>query len=185
MSAGVGQQVRVLVEAVDPGIQGNVPALTINEIEGPLNITLRVSNPSPASGGTVEVVPVVTQADKDRVLGQLQVELQQQAYAQLAESLQQGELVPAETVRTFTLAETYDRFNGEPADVLGLQLQLPGPWSGRGCGRGRDPGPPFAAREYARRPFSVRRKPAAWASPLTPVSATRPSPSPSASTQRR
>ncbi len=122
--AGVGQQARVLVEAVEPGRQGNVPALTINEIEGPLNISLRVSNPAPASGGSVESVAVVTQADKERVLGQLQAELQQQAYARLAESLRQGEAVPVETVRTFTLAETYDRFNGEVSDVLGLQLQL-------------------------------------------------------------
>lgn len=122
--AGVGQQVSAQVEAIEPGLKGNVPAFTISEIEGPLNLTVRVSNPSPTAGGTVEPVRVVTQADKDRLLGQLQATLQQQAYSKLAESLRQGEFIPAETVRTFTLAETYDRFSGERADVLGLQLQL-------------------------------------------------------------
>ncbi|HEY53227.1 MAG TPA: hypothetical protein G4N94_07190 [Caldilineae bacterium] len=121
---GVGQQVTIPIEAVEPGRRGNVPAFTINEIEGPLNVSLRVSNQSPTAGGTVESVAVVTQADKDRLLGQLQEQLQRQAYDQLAAGLEQGEIIPPETVSTYTLAETYDRFAGEQADVLGLQLQL-------------------------------------------------------------
>lgn len=122
--AGVGQQITAIIEAVEPGRQGNVPAFTISEVEGPLNLSLRVSNQSATAGGTIESVAVVVQADKDRLLGQLQDESQRQAYARLAEGLQQGEFIPPETVSTFTLAETYDRFAGEPAAVLGLQLQL-------------------------------------------------------------
>jgi len=121
---GVGQQVTVPIEAVEPGRRGNIPGSTISEIVGPLNVSLRVSNQSPTAGGTVEGVAMVTQADKDRLLGQLQAQLQNQAYSQLATGLQQGEIIPPETVNTFTLAETYDRFSGEQADVLGLQLQL-------------------------------------------------------------
>lgn len=124
VTAGIGQSAIGPIEAVEAGRKGNVPALTINEIEGSLNISLRVSNESPTAGGTVEPVSVVTAADKERLLGKLQAELQQQAYAHLGESLRQGEVIPPETVRTFTLAETYDRFAGEHADVLGLQLQL-------------------------------------------------------------
>ncbi|MCO6452909.1 MAG: baseplate J/gp47 family protein [Caldilineales bacterium] len=122
--AGVGQRADVGIEAVEPGRQGNVPALTISEIEGPLNVSLRVSNQSATGGGTVANVAVVTQADKDRVLGQLQGELQQQAYEKLGAGLRQGEYIPSETVNTFTLAETYDRFSGEQSPTLGLQLQL-------------------------------------------------------------
>jgi hypothetical protein len=121
---GVGQQVSVSIEAVEPGRQGNVPAFTVNEIEGPLNVSLRVSNQSGTVGGTVASVAVVTQADKDRLLGQLQDQLQRQAYSQLATGLGQGEIIPPETVSTFTLAETYDSFAGEQADILGMQLQL-------------------------------------------------------------
>ncbi len=121
---GVGQQVTVPIEAVEPGRRGNIPGSTISEIEGPLNVSLRVSNQSPTVGGTVESVGMVTQADKDRLLGQLQDQLQRQAYSQLATGLLQGEVIPPETVSTFTLAETYDRFAGEQSDVLGLQLQL-------------------------------------------------------------
>ena len=124
VTSGLGQSATALIEAVEPGRKGNVPALTINEIEGPLNLQLRVSNERPTAGGTVEPVPVVTAGDKERLLGKLQAELQKQAYARLGESLQQGEIIPPETVRTFTLAETYDHFAGEPAEMLGLQLQL-------------------------------------------------------------
>ncbi len=122
--AGVGQQVAVGIEAVEPGRQGNVPAFNINEIEGSLNATLRVTNQSSTGGGTVENVAVVVQSDKDRLLGQLQDQLQRQAYTQLAAGLDQGEIIPPETVSTYTLAETYDSFAGEQSDVLGMQLQL-------------------------------------------------------------
>ncbi|HIQ11832.1 MAG TPA: hypothetical protein EYH29_03080 [Caldilineales bacterium] len=122
--AGVGRQVQVQIEAVEPGLIGNVPALTINEIEGPLNISLRVSNPFNTEGGTVERVATVTQEDKDRLKNELLAQLQQQAYIKLGENLRPGEYIPPETVQTFVLAETYDRFSGEHADELGLQLQL-------------------------------------------------------------
>jgi len=122
--AGIGQQVQVPIEAVEPGLEGNVPALTINEVEGSLNISLRVSNPTATSGGTVENVATVTQADKDRLLNELLAQLQQQAYEELAKNLRQGEYIPPETVQTYILATTYDRFAGEHADELGLQLQL-------------------------------------------------------------
>ena len=121
---GVGQKADAKIEAVEPGPEGNVPALTINKIEGGLDISLRVSNRFPTSGGTEEVVPTVTQADKDRLLNQLLAELQQQAYDKLAENLRQGEYIPPESVETYILAATYDRFAGEHADELGLQLQL-------------------------------------------------------------
>ena len=121
---GTGQRVEVEIEAVEPGLKGNVPALTINEIEGSLNISLRVSNPRATSGGTVETVAMVVQADKDRLLNELLAKLQRQAYTKLAENLRQGETIPPETVQTYVLATTYDRFAGEPADELGLQLQL-------------------------------------------------------------
>ncbi len=121
---GIGQKAEVQVEAVEPGLEGNVPALTINEVEGSLNISLRVSNPFRTEGGAVESVATVTQADKDRLLNELLAQLQQQAYTKLAENLRQGEYIPPETVQTYILAATYDHFAGEPADELGLQLQL-------------------------------------------------------------
>lgn len=122
--AGVGQRAGVTVEALEPGRQGNVAAFAIGEVEGPLGLSVRVTNESPTSGGTMADVVVVTQADKERLLGELQQQLQAQAYARLGEILRQGEYIPPETVQTFTLAETYDRFAGEQSPTLGLQLQL-------------------------------------------------------------
>ncbi len=122
--AGVGQKADVDIEALEPGPEGNVPALTINKMEGGLGISLRVSNSFPTSGGTEEVVSTVTQADKDRLLNELMEDLQKQAYEKLAENLRQGEYIPPQSVQTYVLAATYDRFAGEHADELGLQLQL-------------------------------------------------------------
>ncbi len=122
--AGIGQRTTAPVEAVESGRVGNVPASTINEVEGALGLSVRVTNEAPTGGGSVADITVVTQADKDRARGELEEELQRQAYASLGQSLRQGEYIPPETVKTFTLAETYDRFAGEHADNVGLQLQL-------------------------------------------------------------
>ncbi len=122
--SGIGQRAGVAIEAVESGRQGNVSAGTISEVEGPLGLSLRANNEAGTGGGSVADVVVVTQADKERVLGQLQESVQRLAYEKLAASLRQGEYIPPETVETFTLAETYDRFAGEQADSVGLTLQL-------------------------------------------------------------
>jgi len=50
-------QITVPIEALNPGLTGNVGALLINQVEGPLASALRVFNTNPTSGGTVKPNP--------------------------------------------------------------------------------------------------------------------------------
>jgi len=122
--AGVGQTTPARVQALVAGPEGNAPAYTVNRIEGPLSVALRVINDLPVSGGSVRQVGVVTEADKDQLRAKLLSEVRQTSYQRLGELLREGEAVPPESVQTYVIAETFDRFSGEDAEELGLRLEL-------------------------------------------------------------
>jgi hypothetical protein len=122
--AGIGATMAAGVEALEPGPDGNVPAFTITRIEGPLSLALRVINDAPMEGGSFQEVGVVTEVDKDRLREELLDDVRQESYLQLGDMLREGELVPPETVETYIMAETFDRFSGEDSDALGLRLEL-------------------------------------------------------------
>jgi len=121
--AGLGAQVEAPIEAVDVGLGGNVAANLINEVEGVAALAVRVSNPQPTTGGGVRQVPSVTQADKERLRAALLLQIQQRALAQMQAKLGEQEyLLPESLAVAEILDETYDRFVGEEAPSLGLQL---------------------------------------------------------------
>ena len=120
-----GAQVEVPIEAVDVGVGGNVQANLINEVEGVAALAVRVSNPGPTTGGGVRQVPAVTQADRDRLHAALLQQLQQRALAQLQSQLGEQEAIPPESLGVAeVLDETFDRFVGEEAPALGLQMRV-------------------------------------------------------------
>lgn len=122
--AGIGMTMEASIKALEPGSSGNVPAFTINRIEGPLSLALRVINEQATAGGSVLEVGVVKPADKERLRANLLKQIRQDAYQRLGEMLREGEFVPPDTVETYVLAETFDRFAGEDAETLGLRLEL-------------------------------------------------------------
>ncbi|HXF63523.1 MAG TPA: baseplate J/gp47 family protein, partial [Caldilineaceae bacterium] len=124
VAGGVGARVTVPVEALEPGIEGNVRANTINTVSGALRFRVRVSNPGATGGGGAELVPVVTQQDKDNLLAQLQERIQAKAYEALLSEVHEGEWLPPESVQTFTVAQVFDKFNDDKATELSLTLRV-------------------------------------------------------------
>jgi len=112
------------VIAMDPGPSGNVQPFLINRVEGPLASQINVVNDLAMSGGGVRQVGIVTQADKDQVRSILLQQLRQQAISELQGQLGEQEFIPEESINVFPLDETYDRFVGEQADVLGLKMRV-------------------------------------------------------------
>lgn len=124
LPGGVGAQVVVPIEALEPGPAGNARAGTINTVEGGLGALVAVVNPESTGGGNVKQVAVVTQGDKDRLRSRLLQQVTQKSYLALGELLDEGEFAPPETVGTLVVDETYDRFNDEEANQLSLRLRL-------------------------------------------------------------
>ncbi len=119
-----GARVEVPIEAERPGPQGNVRAFTISQVGGALALQVSVTNPEPTSGGGLKRVAVVTAQDKEAAHAEALRVLTEKATQELAKRQRPGEFIPRETVQTFVMAETYDRFAGEKAERLGVRMRL-------------------------------------------------------------
>lgn len=123
IEGGLGQRVTVPVEAVEPGVSGNVRANTISTVSGALRFRARVSNPAGTGGGGSSLVAVVTQQDKDNLLAQVQTEVEAEAYDSLLQELEPGEWMPRESVQIYTVAQAFDKFNDDEGDTVSLTLR--------------------------------------------------------------
>jgi hypothetical protein len=120
---GLGSRARAPVEALEPGPSGNVPAYSINRVEGSMDRQVNVINAEPTSGGGVSQVTYVTSADKDQLSESTLHQLKENGYSNMVAELAEQEILPRESLVGFVLSETYDKFPGEVADSLGLHMR--------------------------------------------------------------
>ncbi|MEZ4674288.1 MAG: baseplate J/gp47 family protein [Caldilineaceae bacterium] len=122
--AGRGQRADASIEAMEPGIQGNVRANTINTVNGGLRVRVSVSNQGGTGGGGSQLVPIATQQDRDQLLTQVQAQIKAEAYTQLQGLLDEGEWLSPESIQLITLSTpSFSAFNDEEADELSLTLR--------------------------------------------------------------
>ena len=120
----IGATVEAPILAVDPGPLGNVAANLVNQVEGPLSISVAVTNPRPTTGGDVVQVAAIAAADRDLALEQLTEQLKHQGYANLQATLTENEFAPETTVRILrTLERTFSGNIGDQADTLTLTMR--------------------------------------------------------------
>ena len=119
----VGATAETPIVAIDSGPWGNVGSNLINQIEGALALQLNVRNLSPTEGGGVRQVKAVTQADLDRLRGQVLQQLFQLAKAEMANWMTSSEFLADESLSLFLVQEQdYDRYVGEQADSVELDM---------------------------------------------------------------
>jgi hypothetical protein len=119
-----GGQARVPIEALDART-GNVGAFQINRVEGVAGSAVRVTNPEATTGAEAKEVPVVVQADYDRVRERLTGELLDQAYGELQGLLEPNEFLPYQSLRIEAVPKkAYSHFIGEQAEKVGLNMRL-------------------------------------------------------------
>jgi hypothetical protein len=116
--------VRVGILAAEPGPRGNVPAFTINVIEGELAAQADVLNDARTSGGTVRRMATVDGEDKVRLRARLMKQLQEDAYRELTAALAQSEFIPPDSLVITILDEGFDHNNGDMADELTLTMRV-------------------------------------------------------------
>ncbi len=123
LPAGVGARGRAPIEAIEPGPSGNVPAFSINRVEGSMDRQVNVINVAPTEGGGMSQVRYVTNADKEQLRQSSLRRLREEGYDALVVQLTGEEFLPPESLMTFVLSETYDKFPDEVADALGLHMR--------------------------------------------------------------
>lgn len=125
VQAGVGQSVRLPIQALFPGTKGNLPTGALTAVEGPLGLKLTAHNPSPTRGGTEELVPIPTDKDREQVYTQLEADLRQTALNELGTHVGDQDLLFTSTLTlTQILEATYVPPEGEPGDFIELNLRL-------------------------------------------------------------
>ena len=116
--------VRTGILAAEPGPGGNVPALTINTVEGELAAQVDVLNDERTSGGTVRRMATVGGDDQVRLRAKLTKRVQDEAYKQLISALQPSEFVPPDSLAITVVKENLDHKVGDAVDVLGLEMKV-------------------------------------------------------------
>jgi hypothetical protein len=78
-----GGSALISVRSLVAGKGGNVPAGSIKAVEGPLGLSLSITNPAPTSGGSEQWVSVPTSQDARKLYERLDARLQEDAQKQL------------------------------------------------------------------------------------------------------
>ena len=119
--AGVDEALELPVEAVESGRSGNVEVETIVVVEGRLGLSLSATNPEPLTGGRETPSVQASDADRERAKDALMDSLEDEAHAQLAGELKNGDILFDDTFTVSQiLAEVYD----PPAGAAGTKLTL-------------------------------------------------------------
>jgi len=109
---------RVGIIAMEPGPSGNVNALTVNIVEGPLEFLVDVLNDASTEGGTIKRVSIVTPQDHNRLRDSLVQRLQQEAHSRLVEQLDEGEFIPSQSVRVEIVEDEFAQAVGEQTEIV-------------------------------------------------------------------
>lgn len=120
----VGSTAEVEVVALAPGPQGNVAAEVIDTVEGALGRRLSVRNPEPLTGGAVQEITAVSEADRARLRAQVLQSLQALALAQMEAQVTPQEFLARPSLRVLRIVqESYSHAPGEATEKLTLEMR--------------------------------------------------------------
>jgi hypothetical protein len=124
VEAGVDETLELPIEAVEGGLAGNLPAETINAVEGRLALSLSAVNPEPTSGGAELASVQATNTDRELAKELLSKDLEGGARTKLQNEMSAGDILFDETITlTQVLSEVYDPPPGSPGSQLTLNMQ--------------------------------------------------------------
>lgn len=115
----VGASGETTIIAVDPGSRGNLSAGAIDAVEGPLGLSVSVSNPEPTSGGDESFQAGVRAQDILRLREELRQQLLQQARTTIEGGLPPSSRLAEGSLRIGEIFdERLDHGAGEPSETL-------------------------------------------------------------------
>ena len=123
--AGVDEFVDVPIEALEPGVQGNISAGAIITVEGPLGLSVTAGNPGPVSGGTDVQVVGATNNDRSKLSEMIFEELSRSAETQIRAQISADDYLLLDTFEASNiLQEEFDPPVGQAGNILLLKMQV-------------------------------------------------------------
>ena len=124
LPAGVDEFVEAQIEAVEMGAEGNVQSGKIVIVEGPLALSISVTNPDPLKGGANAQVIGATDEDRARLRESVMSNLLRDAESKLRAQIAQPDLLLADTLEAVKISdEIFTPPAGEPGVTLTLKLE--------------------------------------------------------------
>ena len=124
LEPGLDKFVDIPIEALQPGADGNVPADSVIVVEGPLGLSISVTNPNPVTGGADSKVTGATDGDRERLRSVVLKNLRRDAEARLRAQLTPDDLLLLDTFEVSRIvSEKFDPPPGQPGRTLALVMQ--------------------------------------------------------------
>ncbi len=125
LSGEIGAEVEAKIEAALPGPAGNLPIGAIDAVEGTLGLQVEVTNIVYLSGGENVIRAAVSEEDFILLEETLRESLEDQALQMLSAQLHDDQTLLEKSIQLRHQYErTFDRGIGEPADTLGLTMDV-------------------------------------------------------------
>jgi hypothetical protein len=119
--AGKGKTAMVLITALTPGPDGNIPAGAVNILEGSQGLVLSATNPLPISGGSKSMALIATDQDRESLKRRLLADLQRNALVDFSNKITQNDLLFPSTLRRLRILE---EVFAPPAGDIGEKVNL-------------------------------------------------------------
>ena len=118
---GIGEQVSIPIEALNPGEIGNVLENQILKINLTLGGELSVDNPLPTSGGEDIKIPAPTEGDRRKLSSAMAISLANKAQNEIIKQLSPGDILLTTDLNNYEIVEeSYAPEEGNPGDPLTL-----------------------------------------------------------------
>jgi hypothetical protein len=124
LEPGIDKFVDVPIEALQSGASGNVSEDSIIVVEGPLGLSISVTNPNPITGGANSQVTGATDADRERLRKLALENLRRDAESKLLTQLTPADMLLADTFEVVKVVqENFEPPAGQPGKTLTLNIQ--------------------------------------------------------------
>jgi hypothetical protein len=125
LPTSIDQFVDVPIEALEAGAQGNVPADTITIVEGPLGLSISVTNPIATKGGANSQLIGASDQDRAKLRKVVMDNLRRDVETKLRAQIAPADFLLMDTFEiTEIIEEKFTPPAGQPGETLGLNMQV-------------------------------------------------------------
>jgi len=125
LKPGIDKFVDVPIEAVNPGASGNVSKDLVVIVEGPLGLSISVTNPSPISGGADSLMIGATAEDRAKLRNVVMENLRRDVVSKLRGQIASTDILLPDTLEVVQVVEEkFEPPAGQPGNLLVLKMQV-------------------------------------------------------------
>lgn len=125
LEAGVDKTADAQIEAVQPGVDGNVDGESILVVEGTLGLSISVTNPNPTKGGADLRTTGATEDDHAKLRELMLENLRHEAESKLKSQIAPADILLLDTIEIIQIVdETFEPAMGQPGKSLNASMQI-------------------------------------------------------------